>query len=155
MWGTDSWADPNVLFGPYDWNPGENATTEYCSWDGPTVRNCQYHKIEDGLIHRAHAAGATVYPSLGGWSLSDPFPAMAANETSRLNFASNCAKLILDYGFDGLDVDWEVSWFGKILFRSCVLPSDALFIICCCYHGSILATKVRCVIHQTNNMFLG
>jgi chitinase len=40
-------------------------------------------------------------PSLGGWSLSDPFPAMAANEQSRLNFADNCIKLVEEMNFDG------------------------------------------------------
>jgi hypothetical protein len=71
-----------------------------------------------------------VYPSLGGWSLSDPFPAMAANETSRLTFATNCAKLILEYGFDGLDIDWEVSRFGKIFFYSFALMTlCSLFVV--------------------------
>ena len=32
---------------------------------------------------------------------SDPFPAMAASDVSRENFASNCVGLINDYGFDG------------------------------------------------------
>jgi chitinase len=40
-------------------------------------------------------------PSLGGWSLSDPFPAMAKNEESRLNFANNCIKLVEEMDFDG------------------------------------------------------
>ena len=107
VWGTDTWADPNLLFGPYDWNPGENATNEYCSWDGPDLKNCQHHKYEEGLISLVHEAGKTIYPSLGGWSLSDPFPVMAANEVSRSNFVSNCIKLVLEYGFDGIDIDWE------------------------------------------------
>jgi chitinase len=32
---------------------------------------------------------------------------MAANETSRLNFARNCRDLIVEYDFDGIDIDWE------------------------------------------------
>ena len=32
IWGTDSWADPNTLFGPFDWS---GSGTEYCSWDTP------------------------------------------------------------------------------------------------------------------------
>lgn len=55
----------------------------------------------------AHEAGAQVYPSLGGWSLSDPFPAMAADPISRMNFAQKCIDLIIDYDFDGIDIDWE------------------------------------------------
>ncbi|KAL7550345.1 hypothetical protein ACHAWF_013592 [Thalassiosira exigua] len=106
IWGTDSWADPNVLFGPYDWNPPEGSR-ERCSWDSPTARNCNTHYHEEGLIHLAHAAGAEVYPSLGGWSLSDPFPAMAADEDARSNFAEECARLVEEYDFDGVDLDWE------------------------------------------------
>jgi chitinase len=106
IWGTDSWADPNLLYGPFNWNPSENAT-EYCSWDVPNNKNCKAHNYEEGLIYQAHAAGAEIYPSLGGWSLSDPFPAMAADEVARSNFVENCAQLIEDYNFDGLDLDWE------------------------------------------------
>lgn len=32
---------------------------------------------------------------------------MAASAEARANFAENCAKLILDYDFDGIDIDWE------------------------------------------------
>jgi chitinase len=53
------------------------------------------------LIHLAHAAGAEVYPSIGGWSLSDPFPAMAKDPVARENFANKCIELIEEYDFDG------------------------------------------------------
>jgi hypothetical protein len=106
MWGTDSWGDPNTLFGPYDWNPGEGSR-EYCSWDGPTTRSCNHHRFEEGLIHLVHAAGAEIYPSLGGWSLSDAFVAMAASPSARATFVQNCVGLIEEYGFDGIDIDWE------------------------------------------------
>lgn len=108
IYGTDSWADPNLLFGPYNWNPAENET-EYCSWDSATIKVCEAHLYEEGLIYQVHAAGAEIYPSLGGWSLSDPFPVMAANDEARLNFVNNCVNLINEYGFDGIDIDWEVS----------------------------------------------
>ena len=42
-----------------------------------------------------------IQPSLGGWSLSDPFPVMAANEQSRLNFANKCIELVEEMNFDG------------------------------------------------------
>ena len=62
------------------------------------------HKYEEGLIYQAHAAGAEVYPSIGGWSLSDPFPVMAANADSRARFAQQCVDLIKSYNFDGIDL---------------------------------------------------
>ena len=92
--------------GPYNWNPQEGSK-EYCSWDAPYVKACNHHFYEEGLISLVHAAGATLYPSLGGWTLSDPFPAMAASAEARANFAKNCVKLIEEYDFDGLDIDWE------------------------------------------------
>ncbi len=62
------------------------------------------HNYEEGLIYLAHQAGAEVYPSLGGWSLSDPFPVMAANQESRARFANQCVELIKNYNFDGIDL---------------------------------------------------
>ncbi|KAL3809554.1 hypothetical protein ACHAXA_001828 [Cyclostephanos tholiformis] len=106
VWGTDSWADPIVLFGPYNWNPTEG-TEQRCSWDSPTVKACNNHFEEKGLIHLVKAAGAEIYPSIGGWTLSDAFPTMAADDSARANFAQNCVNLIVEYGFDGIDIDWE------------------------------------------------
>mmetsp|Transcript_29657 Transcript_29657/g.65706 ORF Transcript_29657/g.65706 Transcript_29657/m.65706 type:complete len:559 (+) Transcript_29657:60-1736(+) len=110
IYGTDSWADPQVLFGPIDWNPppeGDEAKTYKCSWDQPKKKACKHHKVKEGLIHLAHAAGAEIYPSIGGWTLSDAFPAMAASASARSNFASKCAQLVKEYEFDGIDLDWE------------------------------------------------
>lgn len=45
--------------------------------------------------------------SVGGWTRSGDFPAMAANETSRKNFAKNVAKFVHYYGYDFVDIDWE------------------------------------------------
>ena len=45
-----------------------------------------------------------VYPSIGGWTLSDPFSELAASAESRKRFAENCVKLIETYDFDGIDI---------------------------------------------------
>ncbi len=45
-----------------------------------------------------------IWPSIGGWTLSDNFPQMAKNPVSRAKFAANCVQLIKDYGFDGIDI---------------------------------------------------
>ncbi|KAL7541791.1 hypothetical protein ACHAXR_011209 [Thalassiosira sp. AJA248-18] len=106
IWGTDSWADPITLYGEFDWSGAGGVT--YCSWDheeDPPV--CAGHHYDTGLISQAHKAGVEVYPSIGGWTLSDPFPALAASADARLAFANNCVKLIEEYDFDGIDIDWE------------------------------------------------
>jgi len=95
-----------VLYGPFDWS---GSGTEYCSWDGPgEPPNCAAHTNEEGgLIQLSHEAGVEVYPSIGGWTLSDHFPKLAADPAARQKFAENCVKLIEDYDFDGIDIDWE------------------------------------------------
>lgn len=117
IWGTDEWADAITLYGEFNWMYIAGQDQAYCSWDKegqpPT---CAGHYHETGLIYQAHQAGTEVYPSIGGWTLSDPFPALAANPAARKKFAENCVKLIETYDFDGIDIDW-VS-FGLISIMS-------------------------------------
>jgi len=110
LYGTDSWADPQVLFGPQNWNPSDDSSSapDYrCHWSGPNKKACGHYKLEDGLIYLVHQAGAKIYPSLGGWTLSDNFPKVAADAAKRTRFAEQCVELIKDYDFDGIDLDWE------------------------------------------------
>lgn len=79
----------------------------FCSWDAPRNKPCNYHDTSRGLIRRAHEAGAEVMPSIGGWTLSDNFPGIAASPAKRDNFAEQCVELIEAYDFDGIDLDWE------------------------------------------------
>jgi chitinase len=105
IFGTDSWADPNVLFGEQNWNPSPSDEL-YCSWDkAGKPPTCAAHNVESGLIAQAHADGVEVYPSIGGWTLSNLFPSLAANPLSRIKFAINCVKLIESYDFDGIDIE--------------------------------------------------
>ncbi|MEG5237041.1 glycosyl hydrolase family 18 protein [Microcoleus sp. AT9b-C3] len=45
--------------------------------------------------------------SIGGWSLSGPFSTVASTEVSREKFAQSAVEFMVEYGFDGLDIDWE------------------------------------------------
>mmetsp|Transcript_12350 Transcript_12350/g.22891 ORF Transcript_12350/g.22891 Transcript_12350/m.22891 type:complete len:619 (+) Transcript_12350:133-1989(+) len=110
IWGTDEWGDPRVLFGDINANAGDcrHGTPRCrCSWVEAHYKSCAYHFDSTGLISMAHKAGTDIYPSIGGWTLSDAFSPMAADSTNRKIFARNCRNLIVDYGFDGIDLDWE------------------------------------------------
>ena len=112
LYGTDSWGNPQLLWGPYVTDPAlqskSGANSNYfCSWDGPLGsdddRNCNYHDIEKGLVFLAHKVGVEVMPSIGGWTLSTNFTTIAASDVKRQNFAKQCVDLIDAYGFDGIE----------------------------------------------------
>ncbi|MFC4099869.1 glycosyl hydrolase family 18 protein [Paenibacillus xanthanilyticus] len=45
--------------------------------------------------------------SVGGWGGSAQFSNAALNETNRDIFATSAVQFIVQYGFDGIDIDWE------------------------------------------------
>lgn len=45
--------------------------------------------------------------SVGGWDGSSRFSDMALTDASRKTFAQSCVGFIKQYGFDGIDIDWE------------------------------------------------
>ncbi len=51
-------------------------------------------------------------PSIGGWTLSDNFPSIAADPVKRQTFAQACVNLLQTYNFDGIDLDWEYPGFA-------------------------------------------
>ncbi|KAF9633558.1 putative class v protein [Lasiodiplodia theobromae] len=43
----------------------------------------------------------------GGGAASAPFPAAASTDETRERFAQTAKQLVMDYGLDGIDIDWE------------------------------------------------
>lgn len=83
--------------------------------------------LEPALIENAHAAGVKVLISIGGASeeQSKAFAAVAAREDLRRAFARNVRAFVVDHGYDGVDVDWEVPNAPDDT-RACVLLVEAL-----------------------------
>lgn len=92
---TDTWADENLLQGQINWS-----TTPVSYYPNTSI------------IDKAHQAGTKVLVSIGGWTLSDNFPGIAANATKRATFAAECNRLLSFYNFDGIDIDWEYPGFA-------------------------------------------
>ncbi|MDZ7765959.1 MAG: glycosyl hydrolase family 18 protein [Melioribacteraceae bacterium] len=59
------------------------------------------------VIELAKQHGTKVLLSIGGWETSYNFPQVSANPSKRATFAHWCVKHIKQYGFDGIDIDWE------------------------------------------------
>ncbi len=52
--------------------------------------------------------------SVGGWTWSGRFSDVALTEDSREKFARSCVAMMAEYGFDGLDIDWEYPVSGGL-----------------------------------------
>jgi GH18 family chitinase/predicted TIM-barrel fold metal-dependent hydrolase len=65
------------------------------------------------IIELAKPHGTKVVLSVGGWETSNNFPAVSADPQKRANFAHWCIKHIREYGFDGIDIDWEFPGYER------------------------------------------
>ncbi|HYF64280.1 MAG TPA: glycosyl hydrolase family 18 protein [Herpetosiphonaceae bacterium] len=61
------------------------------------------------LVTAAHARNKKVLISVGGWNNGDDraFEEIAASSAKRATFATNLNNFMLQYGLDGIDIDWE------------------------------------------------
>ncbi len=59
------------------------------------------------LVDETHRAGVKVILSLGGWGWDDEFAAMAADAPALARYIDAVMRLVDDFDYDGVDVDWE------------------------------------------------
>jgi chitinase len=80
------------------------------TWDQGALRG------NFGQLRNLKAAnpGLRTMISIGGWTWSENFAAAAASDASRKDFASSCVTFMKQYGFDGIDVDWEYPVSGGL-----------------------------------------
>lgn len=69
-------------------------------------------QIAKKIIEAAHKQGVKVFIAVGGWSYHDTplestFVAATETEEKRAAFVDAIVNLCDDYGFDGVDMDWE------------------------------------------------
>jgi len=73
------------------------------SWDPDSLRG-NFHQLQ---ILKAQYPHIKTLISVGGWTWSEKFSDVALTPQSRTLFASSCVDFIQEYGFDGVDIDWE------------------------------------------------
>lgn len=59
------------------------------------------------LTAQAHESGVKVLISLGGWGWDDQFRAIVADPEAEARYVEAVVKMVEDYDYDGIDLDWE------------------------------------------------
>lgn len=79
--------------------------------------------LEPTLVPHAHAAGVRVIACVQGAAAL--FSKIAADEVSRNRFGASLREFIDKYGYDGVDIDWEVP-VGAIEVANCTKLMQAI-----------------------------
>ena len=129
--------------------PSKRVVGYFPYWESGDVDSIEYSKVtdiiyfhiwpnQDGTLDtsainvndlntissNAHASGVNVLIAVGGWGVSDEFPAMVADSTARENFVSNIVQYVSDNNLDGVDIDWETQINQEKIEKQDLLLAD-------------------------------
>lgn len=79
------------------------------TWDQPLRGNFNQLQVLKGENPHLRTMIA-----VGGWTLSGKFSDVALTEASRETFAASAVEFVVQYGFDGIDFDWEYPGGGGL-----------------------------------------
>ena len=72
-------------------------------WDDPVRGN-----FGQLIKMKQQVPGIKILPSIGGWTLSDPFFDIVNNPSRKATFVASAVDFVRQYDFfDGIDIDWE------------------------------------------------
>ena len=77
----------------------------FAEWSGVAGVTCQ-DRLRSIVGLKKQKPSLKVMLAIGGWG-SGRFSEMAADEKNRKAFAADCQRVILEFGLDGIDMDWE------------------------------------------------
>lgn len=107
--GQQKFIDNELLFGPIS-SKGQKKCVSNIDLKDKITKQCTFHKKDAqkaSLIQIAHSNNVKVFASIGGWTMTKYFYSIAKDPVKLNTFNQEVVRLFDEYGFDGIDLDWE------------------------------------------------